>query len=52
MKAAAVEDDEENIYDIYREALAVQERKGVLAAGGGWCSGGPASFRRDAGSVQ
>ena len=31
MQATAVEDDKEKIYDIYREALAVQERKGVPA---------------------
>lgn len=31
MTAAGVEDDEDLIYDIYREALAVQERKGVPA---------------------
>ena len=28
-----MEADKENIYDIYREALAVQERKGVPAVG-------------------
>ena len=33
MKAVAVEDDEEKVYDIYREALAVKERKGFLAVG-------------------
>ncbi|MEC8493604.1 MAG: hypothetical protein VXZ39_01700, partial [Planctomycetota bacterium] len=31
--AAEVEDDEDLIYDIYREALAIQERKGVPAVG-------------------
>ena len=30
---AEVEDDEDLIYDIYREALAIQERKGVPAVG-------------------
>ena len=33
MEATAGEHEEENIYDIYREALAVQERKGVPAVG-------------------
>ena len=33
MQAIAGEHEEENIYDIYREALAVQERKGVPAVG-------------------
>ena len=32
-KAAQVEDDEDLIYDIYREALAIQERKRVPAVG-------------------
>ena len=33
MNAAGVEDDADLIYDIYREALAVQERKNVPAVG-------------------
>ena len=33
LDAAGVEDDEDEIYDTYREALAVQERKNVPAVG-------------------
>ena len=33
LNAAGVKDDEDEIYDTYREALAVQERKNVPAVG-------------------